>query len=40
VWWGRWTVSEVEIMRTDTLLSREGRQVLERIPLAAVHPSA
>jgi hypothetical protein len=33
----RWTVGEVELMRTDTLLSREGRQVLARIPLAPIH---
>ena len=31
---GRWTVRKVELVRTDTLLSREGSQVLERIPLA------
>jgi 2'-5' RNA ligase len=36
----RWTVREVEVIRTDALLSREGRQVLERIPLAPIHPSA
>jgi len=39
MWFGRWTVREVEIIRTDTLLSRESRQVLERIPLARIHPS-
>src|SRR5918993_3330784 len=33
-WFERWTVSEVELIRTDTLLSRESRQVLARIPLA------
>jgi 2'-5' RNA ligase len=37
VCFGRWTVREVEVMRTDTLLSREGRQVLERVPLANIH---
>ena len=37
MWFGRWTVSEVELIRTDTLLSREGREVLERIPLAPLH---
>jgi 2'-5' RNA ligase len=31
---GRWTVREVELVRTDRLLSREGAQVLERTPLA------
>ena len=31
---GSWTVREVELVRTDRLLSREGTQVLERIPLA------
>jgi 2'-5' RNA ligase len=31
---GRWTIREVELVRTDRLLSREGTQVLERIPLA------
>ncbi len=31
---GRWTVSEVELVRTDRLLSREGTQVVERMPLA------
>jgi 2'-5' RNA ligase len=39
-WFGRWTVREVEVMRTDTLLSREGRQVLERIPLAPIRPTS
>ena len=38
VWFGRWTVREVEVMLTDTLLSAEGRQVLERIPLAPYSP--
>lgn len=33
-YFGRWTVREVELVRTDRLLSREGTQVLERIPLA------
>jgi len=37
VCFGRWTVREVEVVRTDTMLSREGRQVLERIPLAVFH---
>ena len=40
VWFGRWTVREVEVILTNTLLSREGRQVLERIPLAPIHPRA
>ena len=31
---GRWTVSEVEFVRTDRLLSRGGTQVVERMPLA------
>ena len=31
---GRWTVREVELVQTDKLLSREGTQVIERIPLA------
>jgi len=39
-WFERWTVDEVELIRTDTLLSREGRQVLARIPLAPIHQSA
>jgi 2'-5' RNA ligase len=39
-WFERWTVSEVELIRTDTLLSRESRQVLARIPLAPIHQSA
>jgi 2'-5' RNA ligase len=39
-WFGRWTVREVEVIRTDTLLSREGREVLARIPLAPIHRSA
>lgn len=34
VWFGRWTVREVELIWSDTLLSSEGRLVLERIPLA------
>jgi hypothetical protein len=33
-WFGRWTVREVELVRTDKLLSGKGSQVLERIPLA------
>ncbi len=40
MWFGGWTVREVEVIRTDTLLSREGRQVLERMPLAPIHRSA
>jgi 2'-5' RNA ligase len=32
---GRWTVREVELVRSDKLLSREGTYVVERIPLAA-----
>jgi 2'-5' RNA ligase len=39
-WFGRWTVREVDLMRTDPLHSHEGREVLERIPLASIHPSA
>ena len=31
---GRWTVREVELVRSDKLLSREGSHVIERIPLA------
>jgi 2'-5' RNA ligase len=31
---GRWTVQEVELVRSDKLLSREGLHVIERIPLA------
>jgi 2'-5' RNA ligase len=31
---GRWTVREVELVRSDKLLSREGLNVIERIPLA------
>jgi 2'-5' RNA ligase len=31
---GRWTVREVEFVQSDRLLSREGTQVVERIPLA------
>jgi 2'-5' RNA ligase len=31
---GRWMVSEVELVRTDRLLSRGGTQVVERMPLA------
>jgi 2'-5' RNA ligase len=33
-WFGRWTVREVELVRTDKLLSGKDSQVLERIPLA------
>jgi 2'-5' RNA ligase len=33
-YFGRWTVHEVELVRTDRLLSQEGTQVLERMPLA------
>jgi hypothetical protein len=33
---GRWTVREVEVVRTDTMFSREGSQVLERFPLAVI----
>ena len=33
-WFGRWTVREVELVRTDRLLSRGGSRVLERFPLA------
>jgi 2'-5' RNA ligase len=38
VWFARWTVREVEVILSDTLLSRDGRQVLERIPLAPYSP--
>jgi 2'-5' RNA ligase len=31
---GHWTVREVELVRSDKLLSREGLHVIERIPLA------
>jgi 2'-5' RNA ligase len=31
---GSWTVREVELVRSDKLLSREGSHVIERIPLA------
>jgi hypothetical protein len=31
---GRWAVREVELVRSDKLLSREGSHVIERIPLA------
>jgi 2'-5' RNA ligase len=37
VCFGRWTVREVEVMRTATLHTREGRQVLECIPLKVIH---
>jgi 2'-5' RNA ligase len=33
-YFGRWTVREVELVRSDKLLSREGLHVIERIPLA------
>jgi hypothetical protein len=33
---GRWTVGEVELVRSDKLLSREGLHVIERIPLARI----
>jgi hypothetical protein len=33
-YFGRWTVREVELVRSDKLLSREGTYVIERIPLA------
>jgi hypothetical protein len=39
-WFERWRVSEVELIRTDTLISRESRQVLARIPLAPIHQGA
>jgi 2'-5' RNA ligase len=39
-WLGQWTVRAVEVIRADTLLSREGREVLERVPLAPVHRRA
>ena len=38
VWFARWTVREVEVILSDTLLSAEGRQVLERTPLASYSP--
>jgi 2'-5' RNA ligase len=31
---GRWTVREIELVRSDKLLSRGGLHVIERIPLA------
>ena len=31
---GRWTVREVELVRSDKLLSQEGVHIIERIPLA------
>ena len=31
---GRWRVQEIELVRSDKLLSREGLHVIERIPLA------
>jgi hypothetical protein len=31
---GRWRVQEIELVRSDKLLSREGSHVIERIPLA------
>jgi 2'-5' RNA ligase len=31
---GRWTVREVELVRSDKLLSWEGTQIIERMPLA------
>jgi 2'-5' RNA ligase len=40
MWFGRWTVREVEVIRTNSLFSREDRQLLECIPLAPTHPSA
>jgi 2'-5' RNA ligase len=33
-YFGRWTVREVEIVRSDRLLSRGGSHVIERMPLA------
>jgi len=33
---GRWTVREVELVRSDKLLSRAGVHVIERIPLATL----
>jgi 2'-5' RNA ligase len=33
-YFGRWTVREVELVRTDKLLSQEGLHVIERIQLA------
>jgi 2'-5' RNA ligase len=35
VQFGRWTVHEVELVQTDKLLSRDGTQVIERMPLTA-----
>jgi hypothetical protein len=31
---GWWTVREIEVVRSDKLLSREGLHVIERMPLA------
>jgi 2'-5' RNA ligase len=33
-YFGRWTVREVELVRSDKLLSRGGSHVIERMPLA------
>ncbi len=33
---GRWTVREVELVRSDKLLSQEGVHIIERIPLATL----
>jgi 2'-5' RNA ligase len=33
---GRWTVREVELVRSDKLLSQEGVHLIERIPLATL----
>ena len=33
-YFGRWKVREIELVRSDRLLSREGSHVIERIPLA------
>jgi 2'-5' RNA ligase len=33
---GRWTVREVELVRSDKLLSQEGVHLIEQIPLATV----
>jgi 2'-5' RNA ligase len=40
VWFGRWTVREVEVRWFDTLRPGKDRQVLERVPLGPIHPTA
>ena len=33
---GRWTEQEIELVRSDKLLSQEGVHIIERIPLATL----